>query len=254
MKQYFFSKGQMKKIVKKIISASPVLKIVLRKGLNLKERYWESKGRQIAALREGNSYPAIFNFIYENKYWYSDESVSGSGSTLKITSRLREQLEDLVKNKNIKKILDLPCGDHHWMKETRLEGVEYIGGDIVAGLIKKLNENNKDKNKKFIKLDIIKDGLPESDMILVRDCFIHFSNEMVSEALANIKRSSIRYMLVTHFPMCTKNLNINVGEFREINFCLPPFNFPKPVLVINEFNENELSKDKSMALWEVNSL
>ena len=34
-------------------------------------------------------------------------------------------------------ILDIPCGDFHWMKHVSLDSINYTGADIVADLIQK---------------------------------------------------------------------------------------------------------------------
>lgn len=37
----------------------------------------------------------------------------------------------MLKKYSIKSILDIPCGDFSWMKKIELDGIEYIGADIV---------------------------------------------------------------------------------------------------------------------------
>jgi hypothetical protein len=52
-----------------------------------------------------------------------------------------------------------------------------LGADIVKDLIdinKKKYENEKIK---FMKLDIKYDKLPDSDLMICRDCLFHFSNK-----------------------------------------------------------------------------
>lgn len=59
--------------------------------------------------------------------------------------------------------------------------------------------------------------------------------------------------MATTFPALKANKDITTGEWRMINLELPPFNLPKPLLVINE-GDQRLNKDKSMACWAVKDL
>ena len=63
------------------------------------------------------SYKEIFSGIYENYGFGSSESRSGPGSTLEETKLLREEIKKLIVKKGIKSVVDIPCGDFHWMKE-----------------------------------------------------------------------------------------------------------------------------------------
>lgn len=95
-------------------------------------------------------------------------------------------------------------------------------------------------------MDITKDRLPTGDLILCRDCLVHFS---LSD---NFKASQSRYLLTTTFTNLTFNQEIRTGSWRPLNLEIEPFNFPKPILVINEnCTEGEMNfTDRSLALWD----
>ena len=57
-----------------------------------------------------------FTEIYKNKFWDSKESVSGRGSEIEQTKRIIIELPKLYDKFEIKSVLDIPCGDYHWMK------------------------------------------------------------------------------------------------------------------------------------------
>ena len=86
----------------------------------------------------------IFNDIYSNNSWRSNESKSGTGSDLINTKKIIKDLSFLIEEYRIRSILDLACGDFTWMKKINLENVNYIGVDIVSDLIR-LNTNNYSK-------------------------------------------------------------------------------------------------------------
>src|SRR5258706_11883196 len=82
---------------------------------------------------------AIFTYIYKTNFWQSRESISGPGSELRFTNKMRQELNALIKRFSISSIADAPCGDCNWMRHVDLGGCKYIGFDIVQELI----ENNR---------------------------------------------------------------------------------------------------------------
>src|SRR3984885_4706502 len=70
---------------------------------------------------------------------------SGPGSSLKYTQALREELPKFLRRYNVRTIFDAGCGDFLWMKHVPLDGINYLGGDVVAPLIEQLQKENPDK-------------------------------------------------------------------------------------------------------------
>ncbi|MDR4926190.1 class I SAM-dependent methyltransferase [Peribacillus simplex] len=198
----------------------------------------------------------LFTNIYNNNMWGNSESVSGPGSSLTQTKTLIQELPGLIKQLQIKKMLDAPCGDFNWMKEIYKNTESYIGIDIVDEIIKGNKKKYPFNNVQFFHMDITKDRLPTSDLILCRDCLVHFSISDIHLALNNFKASQSRYLLTTTFTNHTCNNEIRTGSWRPLNLEIEPFNFPKPILVINEnCTEGEMKfTDKSLALWDLNNI
>jgi hypothetical protein len=104
-------------------------------------------------------------------------------------------------------------------------------------------------------MDLIKDDLPKVDMIMVRDCFIHLSNPLITKALENIKRSGSTYLLTNSFPDMKENMNIKTGTWRRVNFDIAPFNLPKPVASWEETEHlNKIAGRKFMVLYKIADL
>jgi len=190
----------------------------------------------------------IFTEIYERMAWQGVESASGPGSSLEQTKELRERLPDLFRRYKVSTLLDIPCGDLNWMQFVDLSGVEYIGADIVEELIEK---NKKKFKMPFLCLDISTDPLPKVDLILCRDCLVHFSYLDVVSTLGNIVRSGSKYLLTTTFPNRTKNVDIETGQWHPYNLTKKPFNLPQPLFLLNEkcTQGNGMYADKSLGLW-----
>jgi hypothetical protein len=183
--------------------------------------------------------------------WGDTTTKSGPGSNLKNTHNLIEELQKIIKNYNIKKILDIPCGDFFWFKQINVHGIDYKGGDIVKSLIKNNQKKYGCKNINFFSIDIRKDKLPEADLLICRDLFIHLSNKDILETIKNIRNSSINYVLLTTYKKITENTDIPTGKFRPINLFLPPFNFDIPILEFLDTSQNSAEDimGKSICLW-----
>lgn len=204
---------------------------------------------------KGKSYNEIFGQIHAQNGWEGEASLSGQGSDLAQTAELRSALPDLFQKLEIKSLLDVPCGDHFWMNLVPLDDIRYTGGDLVEGLVRFCEENYASENKRFQKIDLIKDSLGAHDMVFVRDCFVHLSFENIQQALQNIKKSGSVYLMATTFPEKRKNLDVHDGGWRYLNLQLPPFNLPEPLFLINEkCTEGRKFADKSMGVWKIEEI
>lgn len=194
-----------------------------------------------------------FITIYRKNLFGGDESISGPGSGLEQTQAIREALPKIIRELNVRTFVDAPCGDFHWMSKVELDIDQYIGIDIVPDLIRVNQQKYNNDNRKFLTLDIIKDDLPTADLIMCRDCFIHLSNKDIRAAINNIRRAGFKYLLTTTFTNTAINRDIVTGLVRPINLQVSPFNFPDPILLIDEkcTESNGKFSDKRLALWNV---
>jgi len=196
----------------------------------------------------------VFTQIYKTGGWRSRESASGPGSTVKVTETVRRLIPELITRYNVRTLLDIPCGDFNWMKEVDLSGIRYIGADLVADLISENERNYPVSNICFTQLDLIRDALPKADLILTRDCLVHLSFKDCAAALNNIKKSNSAWLLTTIFPSVEINRDIKTGEFRKINLCREPFNFPTPQEIYSESHDIETNPNKCLGLWRIQDL
>ena len=198
-----------------------------------------------------------FNQIYNDNTWGSGESRSGRGSELAQTKKKSEALPSLLAELGVSSLLDVPCGDFHWMQHVDIAAIEYIGGDIVEDIITNNQRNFKSrKNVSFKVIDILKDELPKADAVLCRDLFVHFTLEDALCGIANVCRSGATYLIATTFTdRLTNSETLLLDMWRPLNMVQPPFNFPPPVAIINErCTETHLGldySDKCLGVWRI---
>jgi hypothetical protein len=208
------------------------------------------KGKQKIIV--GDDPAQTFTAIYETHFWVDDQSRSGGGSNLYATEKIRKAIPGLFLKYGVRSVLDIPCGDFFWFKEMKLDLDSYIGGDIVVPLIASVVEKYTSPTRSFRVMDLTKDVLPDCDLILVRDCFIHLSFESIFAALRNITQSKIRYLLTTHFADVTANVDIETGSLHALNLCAPPFDFPPALELIDDYAKG--LTPRQLGLWRVNDL
>jgi hypothetical protein len=195
----------------------------------------------------------VFTGSYKKRLAQGQGSLSGPGSTLLTTWVVRQELPLLLQRINARSLLDAPCGDFHWMKETTLDLDRYIGADIVPDLISLNQERYSNPKREFLTLNIAKDDLPTVDLIFCRDCLVHLSFSDAIAALRNFKRSGSRNLLTTTFPGVIRNRDIITGDWRPINLERRPFGLPKPIELIEEKSVEGGSQysDKALGLWQL---
>ena len=197
---------------------------------------------------------ARFAKIYATNLWGGESTRSGVGSTLDETALIRRQIPLLLHELGARTLLDLPCGDFAWMARTDLGGVDYTGADIVPDVIAENNARYAGPHRRFLHLDLTRDPLPPADVVLCRDCPVHLSFDNIFRALANIRGSGAKYLLATTFTGdAIVNEDIVDGDWRLLNFQLPPFSLPPPLALIVEGCTEQAGAfaDKALGLWRV---
>lgn len=198
----------------------------------------------------------LFTDYFNKNFWQGKESKSGPGSDYEQTKFLVPELSKLLEDLKIKTILDVPCGDFNWMRNINLSGIKYHGGDLVEGVIASNSKKYSRDNISFSVIDIVKDNLSKVDLLIVRDCFVHLPQKDILKALSNIKKSESKYLLMTNFAWesLDNNYDIEVGQWRRLNFIQHPYNFKYPERIIIEGNIQSNDRDKTMSLWKIKDL
>lgn len=208
-----------------------------------------------------SSYPStndpveeVFTQIYKTKFWQAGDSVSGPGSEIKFTHKARYGIADLIKRFKITSIADAPCGDFNWMRHVDMGTCRYIGYDIVQELIER-NISFFGETKEFRHLNLIENVIEQVDLIICRDMLAHLTHEQIFKVLRSFKKSGSKYILMTTGLTTIDNSpDITTGEVRRINFERAPFNFPRPLALIEEDVPFACENGKHLGLWFLDDL
>lgn len=217
--------------------------------LRLKERAYRAAGR-------GRHLDEVFTRIHAGNLWGEAESVSGSGSTLAETAAVRAELPRLLRETGARTLIDAPCGDGSWIVRADLGLESYLGIDIVPALIEQNRQRLAGPGRDFQVSDLTRDPLPAADLILCRDCWIHFSFHYIGEALRNFRRSGSTYLLTTTYQGLPQNQDILTGQWRPLDLELAPFRFPPPLARIVEkvYEADGLRLQRGLGLWRLADL
>ncbi len=198
----------------------------------------------------------VFLAIYQRNLWGSQESRSGPGSTLSRAADFLPDLVALLGTLNTRVLVDAPCGDFNWAAPLADTVKRYIGVDVVGEIIRRNQRLASGPTRVFLHGDLTRDPIPSADVILCRDCLVHFAFADIWRAFRNFQESGSRYLLTTTFIERDDNPDIATGGWRALNLERPPFCLPPPVAVIDErcLHSGGTGRDKRLGLWELASL
>jgi len=214
--------------------------------LRLKEQVYRLTGR-------GRHLEQIFTRIHAGNLWGEAESVSGPGSSLVETAAIRAALPGLLREIGGRTLIDAPCGDCSWIAQTDLGLDQYVGIDIVPELIAYNQERFAGTGRSFAVRDLTRDPLPRGDVILCRDCWIHFSYHYIFRSLACFQRSGSSYLLATTYRGLAANRDILSGQWRPLDLELAPFCFPPPLRRLHEKDceVDGMRLERGLGLWRL---
>jgi SAM-dependent methyltransferase len=173
----------------------------------------------------------IFTQIYKESLWgdndnpnYSGSSGQGSDTGYNILTYV-PFLKKFITDNNIKKIVDLGCGDFYFGELIYKDlDVNYLGIDVYEEMIDYLN------NKypySFQSYDFFKfrNELPDADLFIIKDVFQHWDNKSIIQMLDFlIEERNFKYILVCNGANQTEETDIKIGEYRPLNHTMYPLN------------------------------
>jgi len=198
----------------------------------------------------------VFSAIYQLNAWGSPESPSGPGSTAARAADFAPDLVELLQSLKVSALLDAPCGIFTWASSIADAVDLYIGVDVVREIVERNQQIAAGPSRTFLHRDLTADALPGADLVLCRDCLVHFSIADIWRALRNLQQSGSRLLLTTTFIEHDGNADIVTGGWRPLNLQREPFCLPAPIATVDERcrHSGDLYADKRLALWDLSSL
>ena len=192
-----------------------------------------------------------WNRLYERKITLRPEDgpLWMRGDPNKNTTILRGRLPGILKELEIKTFVDIGCGDFLWLSKLDWSDIKYTGLEIVQGLV--------DRNRKlfpdfhFEKCNVINEVPPSADMIFMRSVLIHTSYPEAFSIFKNIKLSESKYLMVSTAVKKMVNYQPVCLMLQHQNLMRPPFDLPKPIIIIKEA---EHTVDNYMGVWRIDEL
>lgn len=161
----------------------------------------------------------IFAEVYKNGHWGNDSNsdgfYSGSGShDDDITRPYIQALSKFLLDMGKPDVVDIGCGDFAVGSQLRPYCGNYIAGDIVDTLIERNRKKYADLDVDFRVIDIARDTIPSSKVLVVRQVLQHMSNADIKSFVLN-SLQTCQYMVVTeHIPFNSNfphNLEKDIG-------------------------------------------
>jgi len=216
----------------------------------------EAEGDDVAPLGDPQPVVSVFSGMVDRYVKAGLESISGPGSSVFQTREIRRHFPSLLREFRVSSLLDVGCGDCNWMSRVSLGDLRYVGVDVLERLVVENEKNYGSDTRRFSTRDFLSDALPQSDLILCRDCLGHLPLEEACRALRNFKASGATYLLTTTFTRRGANRDVGMGDWHPINLERAPFNFPRPLrLIVEQCSEAAGAfDDKSLGLWKFGDL
>lgn len=191
-----------------------MLKKIVPKRLRMRFRSLQiTLKNSIAGLR---SPEAVFTRIYESNGWggAAGDFNSGSGTSCEtITDEYFKVVSDYLHGHDLhgKRYVDLGCGDFRVGRRFLPLASGYTGVDVVPGLISKLQSEYGDDKTQFLKLDLVRDNLPDGDVCFIRQVMQHMSNAQILKFLPKLERYDI-VVITEHYPVEADRSSYNLDK------------------------------------------
>jgi SAM-dependent methyltransferase len=114
-----------------------------------------------------------FAKIYREHVW-GGTSRSGPGSDPEVLRPDAEPLSNFLRERNIRSVVDVGCGDWALGRTLDWTGIDYTGVDIVPEVIEMLNATYGSSSVRFLCRDLVADELPCAELCMIKDVLQSF--------------------------------------------------------------------------------
>ena len=182
----------------------------------------------------------VFDQIYRDNVW-GDGKGSGIGSDAEHVRPYTRFLQQFLRDRNIRSVVDLGCGDWQFSCELDLSGIKYHGVDVATSVIESNRQSFQADNIEFSVLDTYT-ALPKADLLICKDVLMHLGWEEVSRIIREafpkyqfiLITSDVQpysklgdaYLEARKIRQGMFNENILTGQMTPFDIRLPPYEIP----------------------------
>lgn len=203
--------------------------------------------------------------LYESKGWGRG---SGEGSSIHFATKTICMLSGgtLRTMLGVTLFVDVPCGDQQWAPTLRALNpwLKYIGLDVMPGLVQWNREQYGDARTEFFLADmgVDKDLFASlrrrsklwdvnSDVVAIhsRHVLQHLDYDSIFHYFDEVRASGARWFIGTNNGPFQRNPTaMQRAGYSQLNFYLPPFNFPQALFKWHEGGTLE------MEVWRISDI
>lgn len=185
----------------------------------------------------------IFTSVYEDMVWGSNNHTdyigsSGDGSYLEKNVEYISFVKTFIKDKEIKTVVDLGCGD--WKCGLALYDelkIQYTGYDAYEKIINFNKKTNSSSKYTFIHMDFLNNPelINSADICIIKDVLQHWPLESIYTFLDYICLSKkFKYILITNCSyQKNDNTQIQMGDFRPLSKDFLPLKKYSPIHLLS---------------------
>ncbi len=96
--------------------------------------------------------------------------------------------EFLERSEEVRKVVDIGCGDAVSSCQIDWGDREYVGIDIVRKIIEKNQKKTRSDTVFFVHLDVLTGELPDGDLAICKDFFVHLPNAAIFDFLPRLAK------------------------------------------------------------------
>ena len=156
-----------------------------------------------------------FEEIYDKNIWGGG---SGTGSNMtRHNKKYIEMVEGVIKDRDIKTVCDIGCGDWEFSQHIDYGGVSYVGVDCVKSVVEGVQKKYQKNNVRFEHHVVGEGYVPEGyDLVILKDVIQHWTDEDIIGIMDKIIKNN-RYVFVTNGYKFMRDQEKNKMKARDIS-------------------------------------
>lgn len=150
---------------------------------------------------------------------------SGAGSDAHHTIPYRAFVERFIRLNGVRSVVDVGCGDWQFSRLINFDGVDYLGLDVVPGVVAANQRRHSGPGRRFEEMPASLEAVPGGDLLLMKDVLQHLPHATIMDFATRLVPRFRWALLTNSFEKLDtpQNTEIAVGGFRCLDLTAPPY-------------------------------